>query len=138
MFWQYNCRCLRKLIADKDKQWDDYLQSVVFSINTSKSATTKFSPFYLMYGRQARFPFEVDVLDKDATPQQEQVERFREEWQPYDKVIADHKENMLKIQQEIFPTTIKNIENAQEKHKKQYLKRKGLPDIAIKNGVLIL
>ena len=63
-------------MSNKDRQWDDYLQSVVFSINTNKSASIGFTLFYLMYGRQARLPLEVEILDKDITPQEEQIKSF--------------------------------------------------------------
>ena len=123
---------------DKIDNWDDLLQSVVFSINTNRSATTGFSPFYLMYGRQARLPFEVETLDKDTTPQTEQIEDFIEECQPYDQKVFDHSTKMQKIQQEIFPQTVSNIEKAQEKQKAQYLKRKGISEIRIRDGDLVL
>lgn len=125
-------------MSSKTENWDDLLQSVVFSINTNRSATTGFSPFYLMYGRQARLPFEVETLDKNTTPQTEQIEEFVEECQPYKQTVLDHTEEMVKIQQEIFPKTMSNIEKAQEKQKLQYLKRKGISEIKITDGDLVL
>ena len=124
-------RRLRKLM-NKNENWDDLLQSVVFSINTNKSATTGFSPFYLMHGRQARLPFEVETLDKNTTPQAEQIEGFADECKPYEQAVFNHTEEMVKIQQEIFPQTMCNIK------KLQYLKRKGVSEIQIKDGDLVL
>ncbi len=125
-------------MINKTENWDDLLQSVVFSINTNKSATTGFSPFYLMYGRQPRLPFEVETLDKDITPTSEQIEDFKEKCKPYEETVVDHSAEMIKMQQEIFPQVMTNIEKAQEKQKKQYLKPKGIPDVKITDGDLVL
>ena len=94
--------------------------------------------FISCMGRQARLPFEVETLDKDTTPQTEQIEDFIEECQPYDQKVLDHSTKMQKIQQEIFPQTMSNIEKAQEKQKAQYLKRKGISEIRIRDGDLVL
>ncbi|XP_041355375.1 galactoside 2-alpha-L-fucosyltransferase Sec1-like [Gigantopelta aegis] len=37
-------------LDDDDAEWDTLLQQVVFGYNMSKHASTKFSPFFLMYG----------------------------------------------------------------------------------------
>ena len=47
---------------EKDNDWDEYIDSALFAINTNKSTTTKFSPFFLMYGRQPWLPFEVEKI----------------------------------------------------------------------------
>ena len=52
-------RALRKLVADKPEDWDEYLDAVMFGLRTKKQMTTKFSPYYLMFGREARYPTEV-------------------------------------------------------------------------------
>jgi hypothetical protein len=126
-------------MSSKTENWDDILQSVVFSINTNRSATTGFSPFYFMYGRQARLPFEVETFDKNTTQiRSDQIEEFVKECQPYKQTILDHTAEMVKIQQEIFPKTMSNIEKIQEKQKLQYLKRKRISEIKIKDGDLVL
>ena len=51
---------LRTLPAQAKKRWPDHLREVVFAYNTSPHAATGFSPFYLLYGRDASLP--VDTL----------------------------------------------------------------------------
>ena len=61
-------RTLRKLIANKDEDWEDYLNGVLFAINTNTSTTTKYSPFFLMYGRNPVFPMESEVQSMQLLP----------------------------------------------------------------------
>ena len=50
---------LSKLVNEHQDNWDNYLEEVAFSIRTQKQASTKYSPFFLMFGRHARTPLEV-------------------------------------------------------------------------------
>ena len=45
---------LRKLANEHQDDWDLYLDPVLFSIRASEQCTAKFSPFKLMYNREAR------------------------------------------------------------------------------------
>lgn len=49
------CEALAKL-TKQGQEWDTLIPSVLYAYRTSKQATTKFTPFYLVYGREARFP----------------------------------------------------------------------------------
>lgn len=61
-------RTFRKLIANKDEDWEDYLNGVLFAINTNTSTTTKYSPFFLMYGRNPVFPMKSEVQSMQPLP----------------------------------------------------------------------
>ena len=39
--------------------WDEYIPSVLFSYRTNKHNITKFTPFFLNNGREARLPIEI-------------------------------------------------------------------------------
>lgn len=41
------------------RDWDQLLPFVKFAYNSSTHETTKFSPYYLLYGQEPRFPFEL-------------------------------------------------------------------------------
>uniref|UniRef100_A0A096M7A5 Gypsy retrotransposon integrase-like protein 1 n=1 Tax=Poecilia formosa TaxID=48698 RepID=A0A096M7A5_POEFO len=45
-------RSLCKLVGSKPETWDEYLDAVMFGLRTKKQMTTKFSPFFLMFGRE--------------------------------------------------------------------------------------
>jgi hypothetical protein len=51
------CESLAKLVTKVDT-WDEYVSPVLFAYRTSKNSTTKISPFYLVYGRQASLPLD--------------------------------------------------------------------------------
>ncbi|KAL6473729.1 hypothetical protein MHYP_G00172930 [Metynnis hypsauchen] len=55
-------RALCKLTTDRTDTWDMYLESVVFGLRTKKQITTKFSPFYMLFGVEARYPCEVPEM----------------------------------------------------------------------------
>uniref|UniRef100_A0AAZ1XXP6 Gypsy retrotransposon integrase-like protein 1 n=1 Tax=Oreochromis aureus TaxID=47969 RepID=A0AAZ1XXP6_OREAU len=52
-------RALRKLVNDQQNNWDLYLDPTLFSLRSKVHTTTKYSPFFLMYGREAVIPSEV-------------------------------------------------------------------------------
>jgi Integrase zinc binding domain/Integrase core domain len=62
------CEALAKLVT-QSKDWDKYIAPVLFAYRTSKQATTKITPFYLAYGREARLPID-DLTEDFATIQQ--------------------------------------------------------------------
>ena len=39
-------------------KWEDYVQKVCMAYNTSIQATTEYTPYYLMFGREARLPID--------------------------------------------------------------------------------
>ena len=44
---------------DHPADWEDHIRKVCMAYNTSVQATTDYTPFYLMFGRQARIPADV-------------------------------------------------------------------------------
>ena len=50
---------------DKEEMWDDYLEGALFTINTNVSTATKYSPFYMMFGRHPRLPLEAERKEHD-------------------------------------------------------------------------
>lgn len=57
----FHFRALKKLVNDRQNDWDLYLDATLFSLRSKVHTTTKHSPFLLMYGREAVFPAEVPV-----------------------------------------------------------------------------
>lgn len=52
---------LIKVINQKQDDWDEHIDSILFSYRTSVHASTKYTPFFLMYGRDPVLPIELRV-----------------------------------------------------------------------------
>jgi len=50
---------LRSVIDFAQGDWDEHLAAAELAFNNSKNETTGFTPFYMMYGREARMPIDV-------------------------------------------------------------------------------
>ena len=59
-------KSLCKYINTDQSDWDEKLECVLFSYRTSVHATTKYTPFYLMYGREAVLPPQLQTECKDG------------------------------------------------------------------------
>ena len=50
---------LRSVIDFTQNDWDEHLAAAELAFNNAKNATTGFTPFYLVYGREARMPIDL-------------------------------------------------------------------------------
>jgi len=55
------CGALAKLTYEHQKDWDLFISPVLFAYRTSKHSTTQMTPFYLLYGREAKLPIDAPV-----------------------------------------------------------------------------
>jgi transposase InsO family protein len=115
-------RQLLKLIDKEQKEWDLYLDVVLFSYRVSKQDSTKFTPFFLMYGRKARLPVEFDL----GTEEVDEV--------PEDLDLDSHIQKMIEIRKR----ALLNIEVAQERQKKYYNSKHSKDQPKFKVGALVL
>ena len=60
-----NKAALTSLVNDRMDDWDTKLQFIQFAYNTSVNATTKCTPFELMYGRAPRLPLDLILPEVD-------------------------------------------------------------------------
>lgn len=60
-FNQTLCSALAKYVNEKQDDWDRYLHQVAFAARTCQQKSTKETPFYLLYGRKAVLPVQVDI-----------------------------------------------------------------------------
>ena len=91
---------------------DEHMDAILFSYRTSIHASTKFTPFYLMYGREAVLPVELQMTDQT-------VEKLHVDSDTVQSYVA----YVEKMKQELFPVFDLNIQKAQKKHKAYYDKR---------------
>ena len=74
---------------DKQKEWDLKLEKLSFAYNTSVHATTKCSPFELMFGRIPKLPID---LVYDQTNAEDMRAKYEVEWIASEFVDQQRKE----------------------------------------------
>lgn len=53
---------LSMYVSSNQKDWDRFLPLVVFAFNTSVQVSTKYSPYYLLYGHDPKLPFDINFI----------------------------------------------------------------------------
>lgn len=95
---------LSKYVGSKHKDWDVYLPFALHAYRTAIQTSTKFSPHYLLYGREPVTPLDVALFPKP----------------PETKSIPDYIKNLLDNLQEAKEIAHHNIEVAQSKQTSNY------------------
>ena len=119
-------RQLLKFVNEEQTDWDLYLDAILFSYRTSRQDSTKMSPFYLVYGRQARLPLETAVHPGNQEPD----EGVKTEEVNLDEHVA----KMVAVRRK----ALENICNAQERQKQQYNAKHSRDKGKYKVGALVL
>jgi hypothetical protein len=52
---------IKKYVSQDQKDWDFYLSTAVYAFNTSRHESTGSTPFYLVHGREARLPLDLEL-----------------------------------------------------------------------------
>ena len=112
------------MVIEHEEDWDELLDPALFAIRTSVQESTKFSPFFLMHGREARFPLEAENSEITSVSQLGDVQQ------------AVH--HLKEMRKKVFPRVKENIENNQERQKQQYRKSKGAVANSIQIGQTVL
>ena len=117
---------LLKFVRVERTDWDLYLDAILFSYRVSRQDSTKMSPFYLVYGRQARIPVEVAMHPTD----QEADEVVETE----EVNLDEHITRMVGVRKK----ALENIANAQKRQKQQYDAKHSRGKEKYKVGALVL
>ena len=96
---------LAKLAQQDVHTWDRYLSGVLLAYRTTQHATTRFSPFYLTYGRDPRLPIDLDWPQDQPEPPETLHKRVHNITARLDQSRAE---------------VISSVERAQEKQKTAY------------------
>ena len=95
---------LRSLPAEKKKKWPELLGDMVYFYNTTPHATTGYTPFYLLYGREAK------VLNNLFKEDHSEVQETLSDW------VANHKRRL----QEAYEITNKRLKQKAAERKVYY------------------
>ncbi|MCO5557327.1 hypothetical protein L7F22_010888 [Adiantum nelumboides] len=52
---------IRKMVKNKTKLWDDFLDGALWAYQTTYKEATEFTPFHLVYGQEALQPIELNI-----------------------------------------------------------------------------
>ena len=89
---------LATVVGDHPSDWEMYIRKLCFAYNTSTHSSTGFTPFYLMFGRQASIPVDL-MFPFNLGPEKElrtYVEQLRKGLRDADAIVrencdADHR-----------------------------------------------
>ena len=118
---------IAKFVNDKKDTWSDFLDTSVFAYNTSRHASSKFTPFELMFNRRATIPIDIE-LRKEMS--EELAAGYHELREPDPAAMEEKRKNQLEEAKE-------NILCAQKKQKEQYDKKHVKPHL-FQPGQLVL
>ncbi|CAG8797825.1 24609_t:CDS:2, partial [Dentiscutata erythropus] len=58
-------RSITKCLRTSQSNWDQLIPSVLFAYHTLKHESTKYTPFYLVHGKEEQLPIDVEFNDKE-------------------------------------------------------------------------
>ena len=99
------CESLAK-VSEKENEWDEHIESVLFAYRTIRHNTTKKTPFFMVYGREAILPIEETETGED----------FEE------KGIMKRIYDLINLVEE-RTEALENIEKSQEKQRKDMMEK---------------
>ena len=120
-------RMLVKYCYKKKEEWATYLDNCVFAYNTSRHESSGFTPFQLMFNRQATLPIDINV--RKASSEEVAVK--------YANLQDPDQDELQRIWTAQLDTAKANIKKAQEKQKLAFDKKHSNPDL-FKKGQLVL
>ena len=97
--------CLLKTLENEQKEWRKALPGIIFAINTSKQASTKFTPFFLMHGWHPRSVFDI-VATNSSLMNPSELEPAE-----FESCVQNHVERLKHVHSEVFQEAHQNIEN---------------------------
>ncbi|KAL1259008.1 hypothetical protein QQF64_009585 [Cirrhinus molitorella] len=92
---------LRRVTAEDRRDWDRMLPYVLFGVREVPQASTGFTPFELLFGRQPRGLLDVarEAWEQQPAPYRTTVEHVKEMRERIDRVMPLVREHMVKAQQ---------------------------------------
>jgi transposase InsO family protein len=119
------CETIAKYILQYDREWDQFVQSALFAYRTKIQSSTKFDPFFLMYGRKAKTPLTMKA-------QEGKTEEEELEWE-----IEEHVNKITSTLEHVRDEAKKNITKSQQAQKERFDKKIKIQEYNIGDQVLM-
>ena len=97
-------------VAQENTDWAKKLQSILFAYRIQKQASTCFSPFFMMYGREPLIPWQIEN-DLGPLDMSQELQGF---------TIEETIEKMENLHQQVLEVAAGNIKKAQAHQAKTY------------------
>ena len=97
------------------------MNGVLFAYRTSKQKSTGYTPFYLLYGRQAKLPVECTESADDQREQDCVAADIEDESEVSE--VTNRLTALVNIRTTVFPDASSNIQEAQARQKQDYERR---------------
>ena len=116
-----------KCLGDREKStWKDHLSKLAFAYNATVNKSTGFSPFYLMFGREARLPIDVAFGIEFVGVRNANTKT-------YDKFVKEWRESM----EQAVDIARKNIRKSNDRNESYYNRKANGVNIVVGDAVLL-
>lgn len=65
-------------ISDNHKKWDEYIPEFNFALNTSVQESTRYTPAFLLFGKELRLPGDKNTFPTPALKEREKLDKIYE------------------------------------------------------------
>lgn len=107
--------------------WDLHIPSVLFAYRTTKHSTTKYTPFYLNYGRNPVLPLEIEDKEELKIDNENLEENLLKRIYELEEILPQHQQNAKEL-----------IRLSQEKSQKRHKDKKMKKPITYQQGDKVL
>ncbi|CAC5426199.1 Retrovirus-related Pol polyprotein from transposon 297 [Mytilus coruscus] len=114
-------QCLRTIVDENQSNCAELLPGILMAFRMSPSASSEFSPYHLLFGKEMNLPVDTTLLPKTDI----------------NKNLKVHIENIIDCLKIAKRCATDNLKYAQEKQKKRYDKNTALPKFEIQDLVLM-
>jgi hypothetical protein len=119
------CRSILKTLQTSTAEWDTLIPSILLAYRSLKHESTKFSPFFLVYGREPQLPVDLEI-NKDKIPML-----------PYEEALQRRISSIVGVFKDTQVIAQQNIMQAQQRQREQQNKLKKPKTFKINDMVLM-
>ena len=124
-FNQTLSRCLAKVVNESHTDWDEKIDTVLMGYRASQQASTKHSPYYMLFQQRMRLPDDNEVIPADSPEDQDTT------------TINERLEQLMALREKAFKEADTNIQLAQKSQKAAYDRKHKQQVLAEETEVLL-